>query len=775
MKDVEVIKARNTLSPRARTNFEKRLRVAAYCRVSTDTEDQLNSYKSQVEYYTELIKSKPEWSLAGIYADEAITGTQVKKREDFQRLINDCMNGDVDMVITKSISRFARNTLDTLKYVRMLKDKGVAVFFEEENINTLTMDGELLLVILSSVAQQEVENISANVKKGLKMKMQRGELVGFQGCLGYDYNPEDKTLTVNEEEAAVVRYIFQRYTEGAGGSVIAKELENLGYKTKRGSPKWADSTVIGIIKNEKYKGDILLGKTFTVDPISKRRLYNFGEEDQFYIREHHEPIISEEVFEAAQEILRRRAKPRSLNVDGKREKFSRKYAFSCMIECGFCGGTLTRRSWHSSSQYNKAIWQCVVSTKKGKKFCPESKGVDERTIERAFVESYRLLCQNNKDVLDEFMKRTEEALSESNAGKRLAKAEKDIHALEVKKNKLVDMRLEDTIDKETYDRKYLDLSSQIEQLQKECESLQDAAETETTMRKRVAMFRQTLEQNEVLDTFDRHIFESIVEKVIVGGYDSDGNKDPYMIVFVYKTGFKNSVDGKNFKPLRKNSKENHSPAVLCSHASNEAESMCSDSSDDTYRDGMRIVQTAGPQGRGAGGFAAVADVAQQRQTAGGELHADLVGASGVQPHLHQRQLLGAAQGGVVQRGFPDALAHPLDHIALVLGGVPEQQVGEGGGSLRRVSPQHGQILLGDPVLRHGGGELAGDLPAAGEQHNAAHDLVQPVDGGDVVGLPLLAVVPAQQGGHTGALLAVLRQNAHGLDTEDEMCVLVQDM
>ena len=241
--------------------------------------------------------------------------------------------------------------------------------------------------------------------------------------------------------------------------------------------------------------------------------------------------------------------------------------------------------------YNKAIWQCVVSTKKGKKFCPESKGVDERTIERAFVESYRLLCQNNKDVLDEFMKRTEEALSESNAGKRLAKAEKDIHALEVKKNKLVDMRLEDTIDKETYDRKYLDLSSQIEQLQKECESLQDAAETETTMRKRVAMFRQTLEQNEVLDTFDRHIFESIVEKVIVGGYDSNGNKDPYMIVFVYKTGFKNSVDGKNFKPLRKNSKENHSPAVLCSHASNEAESMCSDSSDDTCGSGSPFDQT----------------------------------------------------------------------------------------------------------------------------------------------------------------------------------------
>ena len=209
MSGVEIINARNTLSPRARTNFAKRLRVAAYCRVSTDSEDQLNSYKSQVAYYTELIKGNSDWTLAGIYADEAITGTQVTKREDFQRLINDCMNGDIDMIVTKSISRFARNTLDTLKYVRMLKEKGIAVFFEEENINTLTMDGELLLVILSSVAQQEVENISANVKKGLKMKMQRGELAGFQGCLGYDYHPEDKTITVNEEEAETVLALVQ--------------------------------------------------------------------------------------------------------------------------------------------------------------------------------------------------------------------------------------------------------------------------------------------------------------------------------------------------------------------------------------------------------------------------------------------------------------------------------------------------------------------------------------------------------------------------------------
>ncbi|MDM8102245.1 MULTISPECIES: recombinase family protein [Oceanobacillus] len=233
MSEVEIIKGNNSRFSHRRGKAIEQRRVAAYCRVSTDDEDQLSSYKSQVTYYKDLINNNPEWVFAGIYADEAITGTQTVKREDFQRMINDCMNGDIDMVITKSISRFARNTLDTLKYVRMFKEKDIAVFFEDEKINTLTMDGELLLVVLSSVAQQEVENISANVKKGLKMKMSRGELIGFQGCIGYDYNPEDKTLTINEKEAEIVRYIFERYVQGAGGKMIAKELEALGHKTKK--------------------------------------------------------------------------------------------------------------------------------------------------------------------------------------------------------------------------------------------------------------------------------------------------------------------------------------------------------------------------------------------------------------------------------------------------------------------------------------------------------------------------------------------------------------
>ena len=596
MSVVEIIEARNALSPRVRKNLERLLRVAAYCRVSTDSEDQLNSYKSQVAYYTDLIEGNADWTLAGIYADEAITGTQVAKREEFQRLINDCMNGDIDLIITKSISRFARNTVDTLKYVRMLKEKSIEVFFEEENIHTLSMDGELLLTILSSVAQQEVENISANVKKGLKMKMQRGELVGFQGCLGYDYNPEDKTLAINEEEAEVVRYIFRRYVEGAGGSVIAQELHNLGYKTKRGNTTWAETTVIGIIKNEKYKGDVLMGKSFTVDPISKRRLDNFGEEEQYLVRNHHEPIISEEIFEKAQEILKRRAKPRRLNPDGKREKFSRKYAFSCLLECGFCGGSLTRRCWHSGSQYSKVIWQCVTSTKKGKKNCPDSKGIAEETIEQAFVASYKLLCQNNKDVLDEFIARTEEALSENNVSKQLAKVEKDIHALETKRAKLVDMRLEEVLDKETYESKYFDLTGQIDKLQAQRHDLQEASETEDTMKKRIASFRRTLEQNNVLDKFDRYVFESIVEKVIVGGYDEEGHKDPFKLTFIYKTGFQSHMDGSDFKPPRKNNGGTKATDDLCSYAAGMVEKLCSRHGDDARRDGGAAFQGRHRQG-----------------------------------------------------------------------------------------------------------------------------------------------------------------------------------
>lgn len=224
MKEVQIIKASKDKVIRSGAIIKNKIRVAPYARVSTDSDEQKNSYESQKKYYQELVSNNPEWELVDIYADEAISGTQVYKRTDFIRMINDAMEGKFDMIITKSISRFARNTLDTLSYVRQLKDKGVAVFFEKENINTLTMNGELLLVILSSLAQQESESIGGNIKLGLKMKMSRGEMVGFNRCLGYSYDKDTKEISIVPEEAEIVRYIFKRYIEGTGTYALAKEL-----------------------------------------------------------------------------------------------------------------------------------------------------------------------------------------------------------------------------------------------------------------------------------------------------------------------------------------------------------------------------------------------------------------------------------------------------------------------------------------------------------------------------------------------------------------------
>jgi len=553
--EVCIIKAKTSVADRRRGKEIERKRVAAYCRVSTDSDEQLNSYRSQVKYYTDLIEQRPDWMMAGVYADEAITGTQVTKREGFQKMIQACMDGDVDMVITKSISRFARNTLDTLKYVRKLKEKDIAVYFEDEKINTLSMDGELLLVVLSSVAQQEVENISNNTKKGLAMKMSRGELIGFGGMLGYDYDPKTKQLVINEKDAEIVRYIFNRYIEDAGSSVIARELESLGFKSPKGSKRWADTTILGILKNEKYVGDLLQGKTFTTDPISKRRLDNQGEVDQYYQKDHHEAIISREVFEQAQAILKKRSESRvntRLRPDEYRSIYTRKYAFSCMIRCGFCGATLTRRTWHTNNKYHKVIWLCLTASKFGKKNCPECKAINEKALESAFVESYRLITNDHKDVLQEFLDRTEGTLRSKTTFKDIERKRRDIEELKQKLDNLLDMHLGGKIDFATYEDKKVELEKQISTEQGRLKSMRDVEDSEKDLQKRINSMRKLLDGTRSMKEFDRQVFESIVDYVVVGGYDEQGNADPSRITFVYKTGFEDAKNGINFKPRRMN-------------------------------------------------------------------------------------------------------------------------------------------------------------------------------------------------------------------------------
>lgn len=532
---VQVRKATKQAVNRRKGIHMSTLRVAAYARVSTDSEEQLESYQSQVKYYTELISNNPEWQFAGVYADEAITGTQTAKRDDFNRMINDCMNGDIDLIIVKSISRFARNTVDTLQYVRALKEKGVAVMFEEENINTLTMDGELLLTILSSVAQQEVQNISEHVKLGLSMKMQRGEMVGFNGCLGYDYHKEDKTITINEKEAEAVRYIFNRYVEGAGGKVIARELRNLGYKTKRGDSNFSEHGVIGIIKNEKYKGDLLMGKTFTTDPITKRRLGNMGEADQYYTENHHEAIVSRELWDRANEILNKRKGSHSRG-NGKREKYSRQFPFSCMLKCAFCGGNLTRRTWNSRTDYKKTIWQCVTATKHGKKECPYCKGIPEALIEEAFVRAYNALCTYDGEFINGFLEHVRAGLQDNDTDRELKNINKKIARLKERKSSLVDMRLDDGIDEEIYQAKVAEVNEKLDGLFSKKQSLNGRKKDQQDINKRLTDFQKVISSNVVLKKFDRHVFESVVDRVIVGEKYGNGEINPYKLKFIFKTG-----------------------------------------------------------------------------------------------------------------------------------------------------------------------------------------------------------------------------------------------
>ena len=586
--EVNIIKAQTSVADRRRNTIIDRKRVAAYCRVSTDGEEQLSSYRSQVKYYTELIEKNPDWMMAGIYADEAITGTQVTKREGFQKMILDCMAGQIDMVITKSISRFARNTLDTLKYVRMLKEKDIAVFFEDEKINTLSMDGELLLVVLSSVAQQEVENISTNVKKGLAMKMSRGEVIGFVGALGYDYDPQTKKMFINQEEAKIVQYIFNRYIEGMGSSVIARELDEKGIPSPKGANKWQQTTVMGIIKNEKYVGDLLQGKTFTVDPISKRRLENLGEADKYLLKDHHEAIISRETFEKAQEILRKRSHGKRnplLKEDEYRTVYSRKFAFSCMLKCGFCGTTLSRRTWHTNNKYNKVIWLCTNASKNGKRYCPKCKAITEAAIKSAFLESYKIMTSDHKDVLDEFLHRMEETLHGKDTYKQVVKAKKQLQDLSYKLNNLLDMHLADKIDFQTYESKKQNLDKQIADKRLELKGLENLDGTENDMKKRIEAIRMHLEESHIMTEFDRQVFESIVDYVIIGGYDKEGNADPSMITFVYKTGFTDSKDGNKFKAKRMNA----SSKKLQSKTANEVSELQSKASLDAHRDGSALV------------------------------------------------------------------------------------------------------------------------------------------------------------------------------------------
>lgn len=376
---------------------EKKLRVAAYCRVSTELEEQESSYEAQVEYYTRKIQETENWKLAGIYADDGKSATNTKKRDDFKAMIKDAESGKIDMILTKSVSRFARNTVDSLLTIRKLKEKNVAVVFEKEGVNTLDGTGEILITILSSLAQEESRNISENTRWGVVRKFEKGKvIVNHNKFMGYTKN-ENGDLVIVPKEAEIVRLVFRLYLEGYSTGKIAKYLEEQKIKTATGLEKWHDTVVLKMLRNEKYMGDALLQKTYTVDFMTKKKVMNKGIVPQYYVEDDHEAIIPKDLFYRVQEELARRASVNKSAVTRKKNmksKYSSEYALTGILLCGECGQEYRRVTWARNGK-KKIVWRCSNRLTNGTKYCKDSVTLEEGILNRTAMEAiHRITCND---------------------------------------------------------------------------------------------------------------------------------------------------------------------------------------------------------------------------------------------------------------------------------------------------------------------------------------------------------------------------------------------
>ena len=375
-----------------------RLRLAAYCRVSTDQEDQLQSFENQKTYFEEYASRHPEYILAGLYADEGISGTNTRHRDDFNRMIADCEAGKIDVVITKSISRFARNTADCLMYARKLKDLGIAVIFEKEGINTMDGSGELLFTILSSLAQEESRSISENTTWGIRYLFTQGVLhLNTNRFLGYDKD-KDGNLIINQEQAEIVRYIYTSFLEGNGPGVIARRLREAGVPGVMGEAKWCASTIQGILVNEKYSGDALLQKTYTSDYLNKKTIKNDGSVAQVWVKGNHDPIIDKETWRVVQLELQRRLRFMEEHHLRSNGRFTDDQPFSTKVFCGKCGTLYQRRTLPRLSR-KLIVWMCGSNYReKGIPGCG-NEHLPESDLHRAFVAAWNTLLQNRDAYL----------------------------------------------------------------------------------------------------------------------------------------------------------------------------------------------------------------------------------------------------------------------------------------------------------------------------------------------------------------------------------------
>ena len=482
---------------------KQHLRVAPYCRVSTDKEEQLSSYEAQIEYYTAKIAENPDWTMVRLYADEGISGTSMKKRKEFLKLVDDCEKGKIDLVITKSTTRFARNTLEGIQIVRQLKRLGVGVFFEKENANTLYMDNEMILTFFFSQAQAESESLSKNVSWGHRRNYENGKVYyHYDSFLGYKRGPDGQP-EIDEEQAAVVRRIFARYLMGDSVRKICRDLEADGIQTVRGCEKWSDSTVQSMLRNEKYIGDALLQKTYIQDIFTRKSMKNLGQLPKYYVHNCHPPIIDRTTFQKVQEEIARRSGKKKTSAKAKTElgKYSGKYALSELLVCGECGSPYRRQTYMPKGE-KYHVWRCLNRLENGKRICKHSPTFLETDIHDAVVAAMneQLVRQTAKEVLKQSIYT---ALAAAEPEMTLPAVESKIKALRDRQVELIGLATAEGAKFEDYDQEISKVNEERLRLLEIRAELEMAEQTNAAFDQRMEEIDTALSQDSgVIEEYD---------------------------------------------------------------------------------------------------------------------------------------------------------------------------------------------------------------------------------------------------------------------------------
>ena len=504
-------------------DHDGKMRVAAYCRVSTDSEEQLNSYEAQKTYYTQKIQDSPDWEMAGIYADEGISGTSLKKRTQFNKMITACKRGHIDLIITKSLSRFARNTVDCLDTVRLLKANGIGVYFEKENINTLTESSEFLITLFSGFAQAESESLSKNVAWGKQKSAEAGKVTfQYKKMLGYRKGADGQPEIV-PEEAEIIRRIYHRYLDGCTLGKIKRELEEDGVPTAQGVERWSPSIIHNILTNEKYIGDALLQKTYVTDCINKKVKKNRGERTMYYVENSHPAIVSRDLFnQVQQEMTRRSSKRKVLQKSGKTElgKYSGKYALTELLVCGECGSPYKRVTWARNGK-KRIVWRCVSRLDYGKKYCSDSPTIMEDKLQEAIVRAVNKFNEQDNATYKALMRATiSEALGLNGDPEEVDMLERKVEALNNKMLALVNESVSSGDGIEAHESEFMTLSQETELLKQRIAAIQESTAKDNGEQSRLEQIQAIISEREnKCMEYDDSIVRQMVEciKAYPGG------------------------------------------------------------------------------------------------------------------------------------------------------------------------------------------------------------------------------------------------------------------